>query len=1190
MPGSPEMTLHWLLTLSCLCVSVFLPAAIGTDRREVCDCNGKSSQCIFDRDLLRETGNGYRCLKCIDNTDGVRCERCKEEFYRQRDGESCQPCNCNSRGSLGLQCDNYGRCSCKPGVMGDKCDRCRPGFHSFSETGCRAGEQVSSAQCDCDPAGSVGHCVSGRCVCKASVLGERCDRCKQGYYHLDAGNPEGCSQCFCYGHSAMCASAENYNIHKITSTFQRDAEGWRGVYANGSPVQLQWSPRHRDVFLTARRSEPTYFLAPARFLGNQQVSYGQTLSFDYRMDRGGRRPSPQDVVLEGAGLRVTASLLPHGKMLPCGISKTYAFRLDEHLHSGWSPKLSYFEYRRLLGNLTALWIRATYGEYSTGYIDNVTLVSAQPTSGTPAPWVERCVCPAGYQGQFCEHCAPGYKRDSSNLGPFSTCVLCDCQGGGNCDPDTGDCYSGDENMDPNTSCPFGFYRDPWNPQSCRPCPCRNGQGCSVTPGRQEVVCNNCPLGVTGANCELCADGHFGDPLGDNGPVRPCQPCQCNNNVNPSAVGNCDRLTGECLKCLYNTAGFSCDQCRDGFFGNPLALNPVEKCQACNCNSVGSDPLTCRSDGSCVCKPGFEGPNCEQTQCPACYSHMKTQVDQYLQQLQQLEVLVSQLQLGSGAGANEELEGKMQQAEETLREILREALSLQASDKSLESRVSKMKGQESSYQSRLADIRVTVQRLQALGRQYQVQVQDIRRLIERARLDLGQSKVTLSGLNIPTSNLPGGSNSFLMLAQEALRLANSHVQSANAIEQAVRAAADDSGQALELVRSAVSGGGILASSVQGLLRKYDETKLLASDLETDATRSALDADRAYQGSLLLLGSMSRFSKIDAGSFQEEASRLRQEADALMGLVETYMAEYRRLQSNTGSWEEEIKQLLQSGESKRLASSQLLSRANLAKSRAQQALNAGNATFYEVELILKNLRGFHLQVDGRRREAEEAMRRLPLISNMVTNANDKTRQAEGALGSAATDAKTARSMAGEAKEITGGIQQEIRRLNSEANRTADGVLALEKGVIALLDEAREAERKLTRKALEIDMDATTAQKTGQEAQGAHTGARTAGVAVQETLRALEDFLHLIDQPGTVDEQALKLLELNLSSARTKNSQLKEQMAEMEKMASLQRLRVQTLERSINEILADIRNLEEIRNNLPPGCYNTNPIEKP
>uniref|UniRef100_A0A452J151 Uncharacterized protein n=1 Tax=Gopherus agassizii TaxID=38772 RepID=A0A452J151_9SAUR len=1151
--------------LRSLCLTVAIISVLS-----VCDCNGKSSQCIFDRDLLRETGNGYRCLNCIDNTDGIHCERCKEEFYRQRDGESCLPCNCSPRGSLGLQCDNYGRCSCKPGVMGDKCDRCQWGFHSFSEAGCQ-----EQRPCDCDPAGSAGHCVSGRCVCKASVSGERCDRCKQGYYHLEAGNPEGCSQCFCYGHSAMCASAENYNIYKITSTFQQDSEGWRGVYVNGSPVQLQWSPRHRDVFVTARQSEPTYFLAPARFLGNQQVSYGQTLSFDYRMDRGGRRPSPQDVVLEGAGLRVTASLVPHGKMLPCGISKTYTFRLDEHPRSGWSPKLSYFEYRRLLGNLTALWIRATYGEYSTGYIDNVTLVSAQLTSGAPASWVEQCVCPPGYQGQFCERCAPGYKRDASNLGPFSTCVLCNCQGGGNCDPDTGDCYSGDENMDPNANCPFGFYRDPWNLQSCQLCPCRNGQGCSVAPGRKEVICNNCPLGVTGANCERCADGYFGNPLGDNGHVRPCQPCQCNNNVDPSAVGNCNRLTGECLKCLYNTAGFACDQCRDGFFGNPLALNPAEKCQACNCNSVGSDPLKCRSDGSCVCKPGFEGPNCEHTQCPACYSHVKTQVDQYLQQLQHLEVLVSRLQLGSGAEANEELEGKMQQAEETLREILRETLT---SDKSLESRMSKMKGQESSYQSRLADIRVMVQRLQVLGHQYQAQVQDIRRLIEKAHLDLGQSKVTLSGLvsspqdfsaqALQTSNIPGhccrGQRNPLLLTSQG----GSGLCVSWAVKHEVSVLAYDA----------------------FLFGRYDEAKLLASELETDTSRSALDADRAYQGSLVLLSSMSRFSKIDTGSFQKEANRLRQEADALMGLVETYMAEYRRLQSNTRTWEEEIKQLLQSGESKRLVSSQLLSRANLAKSRAQQALSAGNATFYEVELILKNLRGFHLQVDGRRREAEEAMRRLPLISNMVTNANDKTRRAEGALGSAATDAKTARSMAGEAKEITGGIQQEIRRLNLEANRTADGVLALEKGVITLLNEAREAERELTRKALEVDMDATTAQKTGQEAQGAHASARTAEAAVQETLHALEDFLHLMDQPGPVDEQALRLLELNLTAARTKNSQLKEQMAELEKTASLQRLRVQTLERSVNEILADIRNLEEIRNNLPPGCYNTNSIEKP
>ncbi len=43
----------------------------------------------------------------------------------------------SSTGSLSTQCDNTGRCSCKPGVMGDKCDRCQPGYHTLTAAGCR---------------------------------------------------------------------------------------------------------------------------------------------------------------------------------------------------------------------------------------------------------------------------------------------------------------------------------------------------------------------------------------------------------------------------------------------------------------------------------------------------------------------------------------------------------------------------------------------------------------------------------------------------------------------------------------------------------------------------------------------------------------------------------------------------------------------------------------------------------------------------------------------------------------------------------------------------------------------------------------------------------------------------------------------------------------------------------------------
>lgn len=83
---------------------------------------------------------------------------------------------------------------------------------------------------------------------------------------------------------------------------------------------------------------------------------------------------------------------------------------------------------------------------------------------------------------------------------------------------------------------------------------------------------------------------------------------------------------------------------------------------------------------------------------------------------------------------------------------------------------------------------------------------------------------------------------------------------------------------------------------------------------------------------------------------------------------------------------------------------------------------------------------------------------------------------------------------------------------------------------------------------------------------------------------------DQPGAMDEDGLRQLEVNFSKAKTRSNQLKDEMSELEQTATLHKARVQTLESSIDEILADIKNLEDIQRSLPPGCYNTKAIELP
>lgn len=596
-----------------------------------CNCNGKSEKCYFNEELYQNTGHGGHCMDCLDNADGPNCERCREGFYKiSSDQDVCHACRCHPVGSLSLQCDIYGRCTCKPGVTGDKCDHCLPEYYNLTQSGCSV--------CDCYIPGSLHnqpHCdsSSGACRCKEYVEGKHCDRCINGYFNLKSDNRLGCIPCFCFGHSVQCHPSSDYSQYLIHTTFLSHKEDWIGRTRTELKIKLNFVEKTQEITIASVDSNFVYFVFPDDYLGDQRFSYNELLTFNLRIEGDEPRASIEDIVIEGDGLRVTTPIFAQGNPMPTRVKQLFTFHLNEHVSYQWTPRLTSLEFVKMLSNLTLIKIRGSYTPEGIGYLSNVTLESANSRfdydddENSPSS-VEQCVCPEGYIGQFCESCSASYYRAILYGGPFSPCIPCDCNGHSeSCDLNTGQCICDHNTTGINCDrCLDGFYgyATAGTPDDCTQCSCPADGRCVELLNR-EVACIDCPLGHTGYRCDICDDGYHGDPIGIHGDPESCSQCMCNGNIDYNAVGNCNSTNGDCLLCVYNTAGSQCEYCLSGFYGDALSLLKGN-CEDCECFPLGSsfesdddwnidgDQRVIQCDnvtGQCPCLTNVVGQRCDQ---------------------------------------------------------------------------------------------------------------------------------------------------------------------------------------------------------------------------------------------------------------------------------------------------------------------------------------------------------------------------------------------------------------------------------------------------------------------------------------------------------------------------------------------------------------------------------------------------
>ncbi|XP_058046208.1 laminin subunit beta-4 isoform X2 [Ahaetulla prasina] len=158
-----------------------------------CFCNNNTD--VTDPESCnKDTGE---CLKCLHNTHGPNCQFCKPGYFGSALLRNCRKCDCNLSGVNPTKCppgsdfcmcdQTTGECPCSPHVIGEKCDRCAPGFWNMAKRrGC--------CPCSCHPKRSMNNLcdqLTGQCPCKVGYAGKRCDICAESHYGID------CIECKC---------------------------------------------------------------------------------------------------------------------------------------------------------------------------------------------------------------------------------------------------------------------------------------------------------------------------------------------------------------------------------------------------------------------------------------------------------------------------------------------------------------------------------------------------------------------------------------------------------------------------------------------------------------------------------------------------------------------------------------------------------------------------------------------------------------------------------------------------------------------------------------------------------------------------------------------------------------------------------------------------------------------------------
>lgn len=476
---------------------------------------------------------------------------CDQNYYNTTCTKFCRPRD-DQFGHL--TCDASGDKVCRPGWMGDNCDKaiCKQGCHMEHGTCTQPGE----------------------CECRLGWTGELCDQCRPY---------PGCKHGYCDGQPWTCVCHLN----------------WGGILCD---QDLNYCGRYPCVNGgTCENTAPDEYLCtcPEGFSGeNCEVvedpcapgpcQNGGTCrevngGFQCTCPAGWTGNTCGDDVDECA-----SSPCEHGGKC---VDEVNGFSCN--CTQGWEGNTCQFDSDECQGRpcINAVSCVNLEGDYECqcrkgweGKNCNLNLNDCQGQCIHGATCIDlvddyHCACDHGYTGRHCET-------------EVDECSNAPCHNGGECV---------DMLADYRCICPVGFSGQQCeiDIDLCNPNPCDNGAPCINT--RSDYYCH-CPEGWAGKNCSSPR------PACTTPPCQVVDSCTVPESQESGAVllvpSNICGRHGRCVS--YAEGAFSC-VCDPGFSGQYCHIN-VNDCESSPCMNGGTC-VDLENSFQCVCDPGWEGPYC-----------------------------------------------------------------------------------------------------------------------------------------------------------------------------------------------------------------------------------------------------------------------------------------------------------------------------------------------------------------------------------------------------------------------------------------------------------------------------------------------------------------------------------------------------------------------------------------------------